>query len=132
MNDTAVYTPLIMVIDDDWINRELMQTMLTKVGYRTSSSATGEAALKELRLSGSRPDLVILDVRLADMSGFDVCHRIKQQPDTREIPVIMVSAMDTDIVRKQAQDAGAELFLSKFITLPELVQRLQFYLKKSV
>lgn len=125
--NTVAYQPLIMVVDDDWINRELMQTMLQKVGYRTMTSGTGTEALKEIPVL--QPDLILLDVRLTDMNGFEVCSRIKQDPSTKNIPVIMLSALDLESM-EEVQAAGADEFISKLITLPKLISHLEAYLPK--
>ena len=103
--------PLILVVDDDWMNREVMEAHLVTDGYQVMLAHSGEEALK---LSGEHtPDLILLDVRMHGISGYDVCRQLRAQAQTRRIPVIMVTALDSDDVRQKGIEAGVDDFIIK-------------------
>ena len=101
-----------MIVDDDQMNRELMDTVLKRAGYAVRHANTGAAAL---RLVGEEPmpNLILLDVRLGEMSGYDVCARLKSEPATRAIPIIILTAADNEEERQSAQRVGADGFFPK-------------------
>ncbi len=101
-----------MIVDDDQMNRELMETVLKRAGYAVKHASTGAAAL---RLVGEEPlpNLILLDVRLGEMSGYDVCARLKSEPATRSIPIIILTAADNEEERQNAQRVGADGFFPK-------------------
>ena len=80
----------VLVVDDEISNRYAMSRVLTQAGYRVMEAGTGAEALSCLR--GERPDLVVLDVKLPDISGYEVCRRIKSDLETASILVLQVSA----------------------------------------
>jgi DNA-binding response OmpR family regulator len=82
-------TPLVLVIEDDTDIRELVTTRLTRLGYEVVPTATGEAGL--LELDRRRPDLLVLDVLLPGIDGWEVLRRIRQEDATRNVPVLVLS-----------------------------------------
>lgn len=103
--------PLVLLVDDDWLNRDLMRALLKRAGFRCAEATTGARALE---LAASHPpDLILLDVRLDDMSGFDVCTRIKGDAQTRAIPVILLTALEPSDEELQRHAAQADAFVSK-------------------
>ena len=82
---------LIMVVDDEWTNRELMESLLTLFGYEVILANSGKAALQlvDMRL----PDLILIDVRMPDMDGFEACARFKANETTASIPIILTTAL---------------------------------------
>jgi len=117
-----VEKPSVLVVDDDWINRELIQTVLSKAGYQVQTVSTGAQGLE--MIAQNPPTLVILDLRLSDIDGLEVCRRIRTLPTERHIVVIIMSAMDNEATRTQAIAAGADTFLSKLFTVPALIAKL--------
>jgi two-component system, NtrC family, sensor kinase len=98
----------ILVVDDNEQNRYVMLRSLRNPDWVVEACATGSEALEKVR---SSPDLVILDMRLPDIPGYEVCRRIKQDPLTRDIPVLQVSAYVGEQGKAAARDAGADRFL---------------------
>jgi DNA-binding response OmpR family regulator len=101
--------PLVLIVDDDWMNRELLQAHLSE--YTCVTAPNGEKAL-EIALS-QRPDLILLDLRLPGMSGYEVCTRLRAAPETERIPVLVISALDDDFSRQRAVDSGVDDFLAR-------------------
>jgi CheY-like chemotaxis protein len=102
---------VVMVVDDDIMNRELMQTVLTRSGYRVVEASSGAQALSAI--ATAPPDVVLLDVRLGDMSGYEVCAQLKENPATSALPVIIFTAFENQSERANAMDAGADAFVSR-------------------
>ena len=110
----------VLVVDDEISNRYAMSRVLTQAGYRVMEAGTGTDALSSLR--GERPDLVVLDVKLPDISGYEVCRRIKSDPETASILVLQVSATfvdSRDAVR--SLDGGADSYLTQPVEPPVLI-----------
>jgi DNA-binding response OmpR family regulator len=102
---------VILVVDDDWMNRELLQTHLERAGYEVITANNGQKALDTV--VSRPPDLVLLDVRMHGLSGYEVCARLKSQAAMRYVPVIMVTGLDGDADYQEAIEAGADDFLPK-------------------
>lgn len=119
--------PLVLVVDDNPQNLELILACLEDVECRTISAADGYTALDLVK--SHRPDLVLLDVMMPKISGFEVCRRIKNNPETEEIPVIMVTALNELGDIERAIQSGTDDFLSKPINKWELVVRVRTMLK---
>jgi two-component system, NtrC family, sensor kinase len=99
----------IMVVDDNEQNRYVMSRSLRHPDWTIEECVTGLEALERVK---SHPDLVILDMRLPDIPGYEVCRRIKQNPLTRDIPVLQVSAYVGEQGKAAAREAGADGFLA--------------------
>jgi response regulator RpfG family c-di-GMP phosphodiesterase len=117
----------ILIVDDEPVNRLVLSTVLKKNGYTIVEASNGEDALNCIRTS--EPDLVLLDIMMPGLNGFDVLSRIRLDPDTSEIPVILVTALNSgdDILR--GITCGADEFLTKPVDLNELLVRLRTILK---
>jgi two-component system cell cycle response regulator len=115
--------PLILIIDDDWMTREILEAMLTGAGYDVLMISSGEKALT--LASDPLPGLILLDVRLQGMSGYEVCRRFKMRPDTRDIPILMVTALRGDDEMSEALEAGAEDLISKPFSTLALLTRMR-------
>jgi adenylate cyclase len=120
-------TSRIMVVDDTPNNVKLLLDLLAVKGYEVASAASGEEALA--RIPEVCPDLVLLDVVMPGLSGYDVCRAIRADPSTGILPVIMVTALDPAMERVKGLEAGADDFLSKPINQSELLARVRSLLR---
>jgi serine phosphatase RsbU (regulator of sigma subunit)/CheY-like chemotaxis protein len=118
----------IMVVDDNPTKRYVISSWLRRAGHRIIEAATGGEALT--RLANPEVDLVVLDVRLPDIGGFEVCERIKATPATAALPVIHISATAVDVAdRTQGLTRGADAYLAEPIDPDELVATVQALLR---
>jgi len=101
----------VLVVDDNFVNVKLLEALLKSASYEVATAMSGEAALERLRQS--RPDIVLLDVMMPGMDGYEVCRRIRQSEKTARLPVIMVTALDKESDREMGLAAGADDFLNK-------------------
>jgi putative two-component system response regulator len=119
--------PLVLVVEDDLPNRALLERLLEREGYRTTSAGDGEAAL--LAVGEHAPDLILLDIGLPYMDGYEVTRRLRSQLRTLTIPIILLTGRSglEDVV--EGLDAGADDFLSKPFRQPELLARIRSALR---
>ncbi len=117
------YTPLrIVLAEDDRLMRKAAETALTRGGFRVSSAADGEEALRLVR--AEIPDLVILDLIMPKLQGFEVLKSLKEDPNTSGIPVIILSSLSQDQDKQEAMSSGAFAFFNKgSLSLGELVSQ---------
>ena len=106
----------ILVVDDVPLNVKLLADLLAVKGYQTCTASSGPEALA--RLESERPDLVLLDVMMPGMSGYEVCAAIRANPEHAMLPVVLVTALDPAQERAKGLDAGADDFLSKPVRRP--------------
>ena len=112
---------VVLVVDDVPANVELMKTLLTREGYVVFTASDGEQALE--MVERERPDLVLMDVVMPNLSGYDVCERIKQDKATRLTPVVLITALQQREDRIQGINVGADDFLTKPVDVHELKAR---------
>ncbi len=122
-----VKTPTVLVVDDNQENLELLQAYLEDLDCRTVPARDGLQALEII--ADSAPDLVLLDVMMPKMSGFEVCKRIKNDPKTSDIPIIMVTALNEFGDIEHGIDSGTDDFISKPVNKLELLTRVKTMLK---
>ena len=113
----------VMIVDDDPADREILEALLHPDNYQIAVATCGEEALG--LLSAFRPDLVLLDVMLPDIDGFEVCQRLRTDPEHAQVPVIMVTALDDRDSRLRGIECGADDFLSKPFDAIELRARVR-------
>ncbi len=119
--------PVILVVDDEPLNIELLEAHLVPQGYEIVKAENGEAALKTI--GENTVDLVLLDVMMPKIDGFEVCRRIKGDECLRNIPVVMITALSAKEDRIKGIEAGAEDFISKPIDKGEVLARVRMLLK---
>jgi two-component system alkaline phosphatase synthesis response regulator PhoP len=119
--------PTILVVDDDQQNVELVQAYLEDLACETVAAHDGREALETV--AAQKPDLILLDVMMPKMSGFEVCRRLKNDPDTSHIPIIMVTALNEFGDIERGIDSGTDDFVSKPINKLELLTRIRTMLK---
>src|SRR5690606_7268551 len=121
MGNVAQYT--IMIVDDDLTNRELLQSVFERMGYGVLHAANGQQALRLAETE--QPSLVVCDVRMGGMDGYEVCSQIKGNPATSHIPIIMLTAYETEEERQKALAAGADDFSPKMQGWQRLLERIK-------
>jgi len=117
----------ILVVDDTPRNVKLLADLLTVKGYNVATAASGREALGQIETEP--PDLVLLDVVMPEMSGYEVCREIRKNGATAMLPVIMVTALDPGEERIKGIEAGADDFLTKPINQAELLARVKSLLR---
>lgn len=120
----------ILIVDDEDDLRRLVAFNLRGEGYQTLQADCGAEALR--LVASESPELVILDLMLPDVSGTEVCRRLKQSPDTRHIPVLILSARGDEIDRVVGFELGADDYVVKPFSVRELALRVKAILKRSV
>ncbi len=119
----------VLVVEDEDALSALLEYNLEKEGFEVRLSADGEDAL--LVIEEDKPDLVLLDWMLPGLSGIEICRRIRAQPDTRDIPVIMLTARSDEDDRIRGLDTGADDYLTKPFSIPELTARVRALMRRS-
>ena len=113
----------VLIVDDDEMNRILISRYLEKEGYSVRQVSSGDDALAALKRP-PLPAMILLDVVMSGMSGFDVCREIKADPATKAIPVVLVTGLDKDEDRLRGKEAGADAFLAKPVARRDLLARV--------
>jgi len=113
----------VLVVDDEIVNVNLLTRLMTGLGYQVRSASNGELALAEV--ARKRPDLVLLDVNMPKIDGFEVCRRLKADPATRLLPIVLVTGLSASEDHIRGIDAGADDFLTKPFNVQELEARVR-------
>lgn len=121
--------PSVLVVEDEPAQREVLAYNLAAEGFRVQQADNGEEAL--LIVAEGAPDLIVLDWMLPSVSGIEVCRRLKSRADTRNVPIIMLSARseETDLVR--GLETGADDYIVKPYSVAELMARVRTQLRRS-
>lgn len=126
MNIEELYNSTILIVDDTPTNLGFLFKFLSGMGFKVWLTHDGESALEIIQ--EERPDLILLDVLMPGKSGYEVCRLIKQNPDTSEIPVIFISALNETIDKVKGFEAGAVDYITKPIQCEEVLARVVAHL----
>jgi two-component system alkaline phosphatase synthesis response regulator PhoP len=119
--------PRILIADDNAANRELLEALLGKIDCETAIAVDGLDTIRQVE--SFRPDLILLDVMMPKLSGFEVCRKLKSDPTTSKIMILMVTALSELGDIERAVDAGTDDFLSKPVNSFEFQKRVRNMLK---
>jgi len=122
-------TPTILIVEDEEPLVEMLRYNLSSEGYAVESVTRGDDA--EIRLRESIPDLVILDWMLPGLSGIELCRRLRNRNDTKSLPIIMLTARGEEQERIRGLNIGADDYVVKPFSVPELMARIQAILRRS-
>ena len=126
MNSDHTQSPLILIVDDEAVNRLILESNLKRQGFRTIATSSGQECLDLARQE--QPDLVLLDIIMPGMDGFQTCQTLKDAPETRDIPVIFLSALTDTGVKTKGFEAGGVDYVSKPFDAKELLARVRTHL----
>lgn len=133
---TGIYSPSLMgkpsilVLDDEPMNIKLLDAMLKQESFFTRTASNGAEALESVK--NNMPDLVLLDVMMPEIGGFEVTRQLKKDPKTRNIPIILITALNSDDDKSRGMAAGADEFLNKPVNKAELIARVNSLLNLKV
>ena len=119
----------ILIVDDTINNVRLLSEMLSQAGFSVRKAINGQMALMAVR--SSIPDLILLDINMPSMNGYEVCDQLKQDPDTRHIPIIFLSALDRTADQVKAFELGGSDYITKPFHAEEVITRIQHQLTLS-
>lgn len=119
----------ILLVDDDWMNVEVIEAFLQMANYDVSTAHNGKTALE--KAGQIRPDLILLDVKMPDMNGYEVCERLKRDEQTRSSLVVMVTAFESKEDHQRAVEAGADGFITKPFKPVALLEKIKALLDKA-
>lgn len=120
-------TSIVLVADDNPNNLQVMESMLSEFGFDIRVAMNGVEALASV--NEDPPDLIVLDIHMPEMDGYETCQRLKQQETTRDIPVIFASAMNEEFNKVKGFEIGAVDYVAKPINMEELRARVTVHLQ---
>ncbi len=120
--------PTVLVVEDEPAQREVLAYNLEAEGFRVSKAANGDEAL--LLVDEDSPDIIVLDWMMPNLSGIEVCRRLKTRSDTRSIPIIMLSARTEEVDKVRGLETGADDYVVKPYSVVELMARVRSQLRR--
>ncbi|MTH78610.1 phosphate regulon transcriptional regulator PhoB [Paracoccus aestuariivivens] len=121
--------PCVLVVEDEGAQREVLKYNLEAEGFTVVMAENGDEAM--LLVAEEQPDLIVLDWMLPNVSGIEVCRRVKADPATRQIPIIMLSARSEEVDRVRGLETGADDYVVKPYSVVELMARLRTQLRRT-
>ena len=128
MNALTGTRPTILLVEDEPAQREVLAYNLESEGFAVTRACNGEEAL--MLVGEAAPDLILLDWMMPHVSGLEVCRRLKLRPETRAIPIIMLSARSEEVDKVRGLETGADDYVIKPYSLVELMARLRAHLRR--
>ena len=122
-------TPCVLIVEDESAQREVLKYNLAAEGFDVVMAENGDEAL--LLVQEEQPDLIVLDWMLPNVSGIEVCRRVKADPATRPIPIVMLSARGDEVDRVRGLETGADDYVVKPYSVVELMARLRTQLRRT-
>lgn len=113
----------VLIVDDEWMTLNLLRMMLERAGFEVMEAGNGLDALK--RIDEIVPDVIILDVMMPELDGYEVCRRLRARADTADLPVLMLSAKTQPEAVEEGMRAGATRYLPKPITFDDLARNVR-------
>lgn len=120
--------PFVLLVEDEHAQREVLAYNLEAEGFRVTSAGNGEEAL--LLVKEDMPDIIVLDWMMPNLSGIEVCRRLKKNPKTRSIPIIMLSARSEEVDKVRGLETGADDYVVKPYSIVELMARVRSQLRR--
>ncbi|RKT27820.1 two-component system phosphate regulon response regulator PhoB [Roseovarius halotolerans] len=121
--------PTVLLVEDEPAQREVLSYNLEADGFRVTTAENGEEAL--LLVDEEAPDLIVLDWMLPNVSGIEVCRQLKTRPDTRGVPILMLSARSEEVDRVRGLETGADDYVVKPYSVIELMARVRALLRRT-
>ena len=129
MSSASSLKPSVLIVEDEAALVELLSYNLEKNGFRTSIARDGEEAI--LAIAETKPDLVLLDWMLPYVSGIEICRRLRRDPETRELPIILLTARGEEGDRIRGLDSGADDYIVKPFSPSELIARVKAVIRRA-
>jgi CheY-like chemotaxis protein len=117
--------PSILIVDDDPVIRNLLSQILEgfqESGVRLLTAENGEAAMESIKRE--KPDIILLDVMMPKMNGFEVCDMVKRDPETKDIFIIMLTAKSQEIDKQKANSLGSDYYITKPFNIDEIMRKV--------
>lgn len=128
-NYSSLAKPTVLIVEDEAPLLTLLRYNLEKQGFRVDEAADGQEAL--LRVAEARPDIMLLDWMLPSLSGIEVCRQLRRRTETRDLPIIMVTARTEDQDAVRALDIGADDYIAKPFAMEHVIARIRALLRRS-
>ena len=119
----------VWIVDDDQEMAHAMGMMLELLDYQTTSFLNARTAAQNL-LTGERPDLILLDINMPEVTGLDLLEFLRRRPEWKDLPIVMLSSEAADVTVDEAMELGADGYVMKPVTIEELEQAIETALQK--
>ncbi len=126
-NSPKISNASILIVDDTIYNIQLLSLMLVKQGYQVQQASSGLEALE--KVNQQPPDIILLDIRMPDLNGYEVCIKLKNNPATKDIPIIFISSIEESSEKVEAFSVGGVDYISKPFQLIEVLARIETHLR---
>lgn len=120
--------PKVLIIDDDDTYRSVLNDVLTESGYLVFEARSGAEGMEQAR--HANPDVILLDIMMPVMDGYQTCRQLRHNPATREIPIIMLTALTDSEARFKSKEAGADDYIAKPYPAQEMKSRIDRQLRR--
>jgi two-component system alkaline phosphatase synthesis response regulator PhoP len=120
----------ILVVDDEVYIVHILEFSLRMEGYEVATALDGEQAIE--KVAAEHPDLIVLDIMMPKLDGYDACRRLKGNPETHDIPIILLSAKGRNVDQKMGIDAGADDYITKPFSPRKLVEKINTMLQPKI